>query len=68
VDTDVVDDPVATLDLSAKKPKPARGVFRYTVNQRLEPGEYACVKMTNEGISSYVWDFGIDPLGSKSQI
>src|SRR6266566_4759841 len=40
---------------------PARGVFRYTVNQRLEPGEYAFVEMTNEGISSYVWDFGIDP-------
>jgi hypothetical protein len=46
---------------------PARGVFRYTVNQRLEPGEYAFVEMTNEGISSYVWDFGIDPASTKSQ-
>jgi hypothetical protein len=46
---------------------PARGVFRYTVNQRLEPGEYAFVEMTKEGINSYVWDFGIDAPGAKSQ-
>jgi hypothetical protein len=46
---------------------PARGVFRYTVNQRLEPGEYAFVEMTNEGINAYVWDFGIDPPSTKSQ-
>src|SRR6266853_712105 len=46
---------------------PARGVFRYTVNQRLEPGEYAFVEMTSEGINSYVWDFGIDPPSVKSQ-
>jgi hypothetical protein len=39
---------------------PARGVFRYTLNQRLEPGEYAFVEMTNEGINKFVWDFGID--------
>jgi hypothetical protein len=46
---------------------PARGVFRYTVNQRLEPGEYAFVEMTSEGINSYVWDFGIDPPSTKPQ-
>ena len=45
---------------------PARGVFRYTVNQRMEPGEYAFVEMINEDISSYVWDFGIDPPKAKS--
>jgi hypothetical protein len=39
---------------------PAHGVFRYTVNERLEPGEYVFVEMTGEGINPYAWDFGVD--------
>ena len=46
---------------------PATGVFRYTVDQRLEPGEYAFVEMTDEGINGYVWDFGIDTPGTKTK-
>ncbi len=46
---------------------PATGVFRYTVDERLEPGEYAFVEMTDEGISGYVWDFGIDLPGGKKK-
>jgi hypothetical protein len=39
----------------------ARGVQRLTLDQKLEPGEYALVETTAEGISSYIWDFGVDP-------
>lgn len=46
---------------------PATGVFRYTVDQRLEPGEYAFVETTDEGVNGYVWDFGIDLPATKSE-
>jgi hypothetical protein len=46
---------------------PATGVFRYTVDERLDPGEYAFVEMTADGISGYVWDFGVDAPGTKSK-
>ena len=46
---------------------PASGVFRYTVDERLAPGEYAFVEMTDEGINGYVWDFGIDAPGTKTK-
>jgi hypothetical protein len=54
-------------DIAMQTWTPARGVFRYTVEQRLEPGEYAFIEMTNEGPSGYVWDFGIDLPGSKTK-
>jgi hypothetical protein len=46
---------------------PATGVFRYTVDHRLEPGEYAFVELTADGINGYVWDFAIDPQGTKTR-
>jgi hypothetical protein len=56
-----------TTDIDTQTWTPATGVFRYTVEQRLEPGEYAFVEMTADGISGYVWDFGIDLPGTKSK-
>ena len=54
-------------DIEIQTWTPATGVFRYTVDERLEPGEYAFVEMTGEGISGYVWDFGIDLPGTKTK-
>jgi hypothetical protein len=56
-----------TADIEIQTWTPASGVFRYTVDQRLEPGEYAFVEMTDEGINGYVWDFGIDLAGTKTK-
>jgi hypothetical protein len=39
----------------------ARGVQRLVMGQKLEPGEYALLETTPEGLSSYVWEFGVDP-------
>jgi hypothetical protein len=55
-----------STDLDFETWTPAHGVFRYTISQRLEPGEYAFVEMTDDGTNSYVWDFGIDAPSIKS--
>ena len=37
------------------------GLYRFTLEQALTPGEYALVESSPEGdISLYVWDFGVD--------
>ena len=56
-----------TTDIEIQTWTPATGVFRYTFDQRLEPGEYAFVEMTDDGISGYVWDFGIDAPGTNAK-
>lgn len=42
----------------------AKGVYRFTISQSLEPGEYAIGEILAEGMNLYVWDFGIDPPGT----
>jgi hypothetical protein len=38
----------------------APGVYRYTMNQKLPPGEYAFLEITADGTDLNVWDFGVD--------
>ena len=47
----------------------ARGVLRLVMGEKLEPGEYALLETTPEGLSSYVWEFGVDtaPAASASK-
>jgi hypothetical protein len=50
------------IEIHVMTSEAARGVQRLTMGQKLEPGEYALIESTTEGISSYVWEFGVDPL------
>lgn len=44
----------------------ARGLYRFTVDQPLGPGEYAVIETTpSEGQSMYVWTFGVDLPGNS---
>jgi len=42
----------------------ANGVFRFTVSQPIEPGEYALGVATPDGFNTLVWDFGVDKAGT----
>ena len=39
----------------------AKNVYRYTLGEKLPPGEYVVAEiLPNEGLSLYVWDFGVN--------
>jgi hypothetical protein len=35
-------------------------VYRYTLSEVLQPGEYALAEVLPDGLNVYVWDFGVD--------
>jgi len=48
-------------EISLLKWDAARGLYRYTLDQPLEAGEYGIIEATpSEGQSIYVWTFGVD--------
>jgi hypothetical protein len=46
--------------ISVLKWQVAKGVFRFTVSQPIEPGEYALAVVLQDGLNVFVWDFGVD--------
>jgi hypothetical protein len=41
-------------------------VFRFTLGEQLEPGEYALAEILPDGLNLYVWDFGVDTGSAKA--
>ncbi len=52
-------------DVSVERWDVARGVYRFTLSQKLEPGEYVFAEtVPDQGMNLYVWDFGVDASAS----
>jgi hypothetical protein len=61
INTDIVGDVDAKRNTVALlKWQVAPGVYRFTLGQALEPGEYALAVVEPEGINFLIWDFGVD--------
>ncbi len=45
----------------------ARGLYRFTLSRKLEPGEYVFAEtVPDQGMNLYVWDFGVDASASAA--
>jgi hypothetical protein len=52
--------------VSVLKWQVAKGVFRFTISQPIEPGEYALAVVLQDGLNLFVWDFGVDSAPRSS--
>jgi hypothetical protein len=41
-------------------------VYRFTLSEPLQPGEYALAEVVGEGLNYYVWDFGMDAAAAPN--
>jgi hypothetical protein len=65
--TSVVEDATDTGDqVSTLLWDLAPGVYRFTIDQELPPGEYAFVEITSDGADLNVWDFSVDKTDAPS--
>jgi len=44
----------------------AKDVYRFTLGERLPPGEYAFAEILPDGVNLYVWDFGVDVKANEA--
>jgi hypothetical protein len=70
--TTIVTDMVGTTKYDQKEipvltSEAARGVERMVMSTKLDPGEYALLETTKEGLSLYVWEFGVDRGDARPQ-
>jgi hypothetical protein len=43
----------------------AKNVYRFTLSEPLQPGEYALAEILPDGLNIFVWDFGVDATPSR---